>query len=467
MRAIVYTEYGPPDVLELRDVETPVLNDHQVLIKVRAAAANPLDWHYMRGTPYFMRVTGTGFLRPKDTRLGVDLAGQVEAVGRNVTRFKPGDEVFGTGGGAFARYARASEKKLALKPANITFEQAAAVPVAALSALQGLRDKGKLQPGQKVLINGASGGVGTFAVQIARVLGADVTGVCSTRNLEMVRSLGAHQVIDYTREDFTQSGQRYDLILDCVGNQPLLPFRRALNPGGICVIIGGGGPNDGRWLGPLPRMVRALLLARFASQRFVLLLAEIRQDDLTFLGDLMQSGQVTPVIDRSFPLSQVPDAIRYLEKGHARGKVIITPGPADDASPVSAGPAGTSANALGPGLVVLGLVALVVVPVAAALALDRRFRRRNPGKRPFRWGYYFSILSVIAGLALGVLLEPGVGASIVCGVVYAVLAWFFARRHHWAWITLTILSFNPVAWIVNAIYLWKRRAEDSGVMPAV
>jgi NADPH:quinone reductase-like Zn-dependent oxidoreductase len=420
----------------------------------------------MRGTPYFMRVTGTGFLRPKDTRLGVDLAGQVEAVGRNVTRFKPGDEVFGTGGGAFARYARASEKKLALKPANITFEQAAAVPVAALTALQGLRDKGKLQPGQKVLVNGASGGVGTFAVQIARALGADVTGVCSTRNLEMVRSLGAHRVIDYTREDFTKSGQRYDLILDCVGNQPLLPFRRALNPDGICVIIGGGGPRDGLWLGPLPRMVRALLLARFASQRFVPLLAEIRRDDLAFLGDLMQSGKVTPVIDRTFPLSQVPDAIRYLEKGHARGKVVITPGPADDAAPVSTGPAGAPANAIGPGLVILALVAVVVVPVVAALALDRRFRRRNPGTRPVRWGYYFSIVSIVAGLALGVLIGSGAGALIACGLVYAVLGWFFARRHPWAWIALTILSFNPVAWIVNAIYLWKRRAEDSIAAPA-
>jgi hypothetical protein len=340
--------------------------------------------------------------------------------------------------------------------------------VAAITALQGLRDKGKIQPGQKVLINGASGGVGTFAVQIARTFGADVTGVCSTRNVEMVRSLGASRVIDYTQQDFTRSGERYDLILDCVGNQPLLPIRRALNPGGICVIIGGGGPNDGRWFGPLPRWVRALLLSRFVSQRFVLLVAEIRTEDLTFLGDLMRDGKVTPVIDRTYPLGQVPAAIRYLEHGHARGKVVITFGHDDDTLPVSANLPAGPANTMGPVLVVLALIAIVIVaPIVLALALNRRFRRRNPGKKPFRWGYYFSIQSFIAGIALGILLESGASALIVCVVFYAVLAWFFAQRHRWAWIVLTIFSFNPVAWIINAIYLWKRWAEDSVATPAV
>jgi len=422
----------------------------------------------MEGTPYFMRVTGAGLRRPKATRLGVDLAGQVEAVGRNVTRFKPGDEVFGTGGGAFAEYARASESKIALKPANLTFEQAAAVPVAAVTALQGLRDKGKVQPGQKVLINGASGGVGTFAVQIAKAFGADVTGVCSTRNVEMVRSIGADQVVDYTQQDFTKTGQRYDLILDCVGNQPLLPFRRALNPNGTCVLIGGGGPNDGRWIGPLRRVVKALLMSPFMSQKFVPLMAEIRRDDLTFLADLMQAGTVTPVIDRTYPLSQVPAAIRYLEKGHARGKVVITMGRNGDAPPAGPTPAASSVIAIGPGLVILAAIAIVVVvPIVAALALNRRFRRRHPRKRPFRWGYYFSIQSFVAGIALGVVLESGVGVLVVCGVVYAVLAWFFAQRHHWAWITLTVLSFNPLAWIINALYLRKRWAEDPLPAPAV
>ncbi len=468
MKAIVYADYGSPDVLELKEIEKPVPNDNQVLVKVRAASANPLDWHYMRGTPYFMRVTGVGLRRPKATRLGVDLAGQVEAVGRSVTRFKPGDEVFGTGGGAFAEYASSSEKKIVLKPANLTFEQAAAVPVAAISALQGLRDKGKVQPGQKVLINGASGGVGTFAVQIAKSFGADVTGVCSTRNVELVRSLGADQVIDYTQQDFTERGQRYDLILDCVGNQPLLRFRRALNPNGTCVLIGGGGPNDGLWIGPPLRFVKALLMSPFMSQKFVPLLAEIRREDLIFLADLMQAGKVTPVIDRTYPLSQVPAAIRYLEKGHARGKVVITTGQNDDTSPVGATPAASSMNIIEPGLVILAVIAIVVVvPIVAALALNRRFRRRNPGKRPFRWGYYFSIQSFVAGIALGAFLDSGVSALVVCGVIYAVLAWFFARRHRWAWITLTVLSFNPVAWIINALYLWKRWAEDPVPAPAV
>ena len=325
MKAVVYTNYGSPDVLEIRDVKKPVPNDDQVLVKVRAASLNPLDWHYMEGTPYIMRAMGTGLRKPKSPRLGVDLAGQVEAVGKNVPEFKPGDEVFGTGGGAaFAEYVCARKTKLVLKPANITFEQAAAVPIAALTALQGLRDKGHVQPGQKVLINGASGGVGTFAVQIAKSFGADVTGVCSTKNLDLVRSLGADQVIDYTKEDFTKGAQRYDVILDNVGTQPLSGFRHALQPKGICVMIGGGGPNDGGLIGPMARPIKTMLMSPFISQKMGMMLAEIRQDDLTKMSELMQAGKVTPVIDRTYPLSQIREAMKYLEAGHARGKVILT-----------------------------------------------------------------------------------------------------------------------------------------------
>ena len=327
MKAVVYANYGSPDVLEIRDVKKPVPNDDQVLVKVRAASLNPLDWHYMEGTPYMVRAMGVGLRKPKSPRLGVDLAGEVEAVGKNVTQFKPGDEVFGTGGGAaFAEYVCARKTKLVLKPANITFEQAAAVPIAALTALQGLRDTGKVQSGQKVLINGASGGVGTFAVQIAKSFGTEVTGVCSTKNLDLVRSLGADHVIDYTKEDFTKKDERYDVILDNVGNQPLSGFRRALTPKGICVMIGGGGPNDGRWIGPMARPLKALLLSPFVSQKMSMMLAEIRQEDLTIMRDLMEAGKVTPVIDRTYPLSQIAEAMRYLEQGHARGKVVLTIG---------------------------------------------------------------------------------------------------------------------------------------------
>jgi NADPH:quinone reductase-like Zn-dependent oxidoreductase len=325
MKAVVYTDYGSPDVLQIRDVKKPVLNDDQVLVKVRAVSINPLDWHYMEGTPYIMRAMIGGLRKPKDPRLGVDLAGEVEAVGKNVTQFKPGDEVFGTGhGAAFAEYVCANKTKLVQKPANITFDQAAAVPIAALTALQGLRDKGHVQPGQRVLINGASGGVGTFAVQIAKNFGADVTGVCSTRNLDLVRSLGADHVIDYTKEDFTKGNERYDVILDNVGNQPLSGFTRALTPKGICVLIGGGGPNDGRWIGPMARPLKALLLSPFISQKMGMMGAEIRQDDLAKMSELMQSGKVKPVVDRTYPLSQVREAMTYLEAGHARGKVILT-----------------------------------------------------------------------------------------------------------------------------------------------
>jgi len=325
MKAVVYSDYGSPDVLEIRDIKKPMPNDDQVLVKIHAVSINPLDWHFMEGTPYIMRALGVGLRKPKDPRLGVDYAGTVEAVGKNVTQFKPGDEVLGGKSGAFAEYVCArSDRAVVLKPANITFEQAASVPIAAITALQGLRDKGKIQPGQKVLINGASGGVGTFAVQIAKSFGTEVTGVCSTRNLELVRSLGADHVIDYTKEDFTKGNQRYDLILDNVGTQPLSGFRHALQPKGICVMIGGGGPNDGGLIGPLGRPVKALLLSPFTSQKMGMLMADLNKKDLATLGDLMQSGKVTPVIDRTYPLSQIADAIRYLEAGHARGKVVIT-----------------------------------------------------------------------------------------------------------------------------------------------
>jgi NADPH:quinone reductase-like Zn-dependent oxidoreductase len=325
MKAVVYTEYGSPDVLEIREIKKPTPNDDQVLVKVRAVAINPLDWHFMEGKPYIVRAMTGGMRKPKSPQLGVDLAGEVEAVGKNVTQFKPGDEVFGTGhGAAFAEYVCANKTKLVLKPANVTFAEGAAVPIAALTALQGLRDYGKIQPGQKVLINGASGGVGTYAVQIAKTLGAEVTGVCSTRNVELVKSLGADHVIDYTREDFTKGNERFDVILDNVGTQPLSGFKRILKPNGILVMIGGGGPNDGKWIGPMARPIKAKLMSPFVSQKMRMMLAEIRQEDLATMADLMQSGKVKSVIDRTYPLGQVREAMRYLEQGHARGKVILT-----------------------------------------------------------------------------------------------------------------------------------------------
>lgn len=322
MKAIVYRCYGSPDVLRLEDIEKPTAADDEVLVKVHAAAVNPLDWHYLRGTPYLMRLM-SGIGTPKSARLGVDFAGTVEAVGKNVTQFRPGDAVFGGRTGAFAEYVTMrADRALALKPTRLTFAQAATVPIAAITALQALRDKGRVEAGQKVLINGASGGVGTFAVQIAKAFGADVTGVCSTRNVQMVRSLGADRVIDYTREDFTQSEQRYDLIVDMVGNHSLLEYKRVLSPQGKFVGVGGGGADD-KWLAPLVTPVNALVLSPFVSQQFGVMLAELKQTDLALLVDLMQAGKVTPVIDRTYSLSEVPEAIRYLELGHARGKVVI------------------------------------------------------------------------------------------------------------------------------------------------
>ncbi len=324
MKAIVYRCYGSPDVLQLEDVAKPVAGDDEVLVKVHAAAVNPLDWHYRSGTPYFMRLD-TGLGRPKSVRLGVDFAGTVEAIGKNVKQFRPGDEVFGGRTGAFAEYVTIrADRALVLKPTRLTFAQAAAVPIAAITALQALRDKGQIQAGQQVLINGASGGVGTFAVQLAKSFGAEVTGVCSTRNMEMVRALGADHVIDYTKQDFTQGEQRYDLIVDMVGNHSLLDYKRVLNPQGNFVIVGAtGGPEDTRWLGPLANPIKAWFLSPFVKQKFGLMIAELKQTDLALLGDLMQAGKVTPVIDRTYTLSELPEAMRYLELGHARGKVVI------------------------------------------------------------------------------------------------------------------------------------------------
>jgi NADPH:quinone reductase-like Zn-dependent oxidoreductase len=324
IKAIIYCDYGLTN-LKLADVEKPTPTNDQLLVRVRAASVNPYDWHFIEGTPYLMRAMGVGLRKPKDTRLGVDFAGTVEAVGKNVTQFKPGQDVFGGKTGAFAEYVCVhAGRAVALKPANITFEQAASVNIAGITALQALRDKGKVQPGQTVLINGASGGVGTFAVQIAKSFGADVTGVCSTRNVDLVRSLGADQVIDYTKEDFTKSGQHYDVILDNVANHSLLECRRVLKPKGIYVLIGGGGTNEQGLIGPLAKPITAMLLSPFVSQKMGMMMAETSNKDLTILGDMMQSGKIRPVIDRTYKLSEVPDAIRYLEEGHARGKVVIS-----------------------------------------------------------------------------------------------------------------------------------------------
>lgn len=324
MKAWIHCDYGSPDVLKLVKVEKPAPADNEVLIRVRAASVNPLDWHYMRGTPYIMR-TGTGLRRPTVLRLGVDYAGTVEAVGKLVTHFKPGDDVFGGRTGAFAEYVTVRENgAVAMKPDNMTFEQAAAVGIAGVTALQGLRDRGKVQSGQRVLINGASGGVGTFAVQIAKSLGAHVTGVSSTRNVELVRSIGADTVIDYTKFDYTTGEQRYDVILDNVGNRALSGNRRVLKANGKYVLIGGGGPEVGKWIGPLIGPIKAMVMTRFVSQEMGMLLAELTQRDLTMLRDLMLAGKVTPVIDRRYTFSDVPAAIRYQETGRARAKVVVT-----------------------------------------------------------------------------------------------------------------------------------------------
>jgi NADPH:quinone reductase-like Zn-dependent oxidoreductase len=322
MKAMVREKYGPPDVLELRDIDLPECADDEVLVRVRAAGVGRDVWHVMTGLPYPIRLAGFGFRAPKNPVIGSDLSGVVEAIGKNVSRFQSGDEVFGIGKGSYAEYVCALEDKLAPKPANLTFEQAAVVPIMGSTALQALRDHGKVLPGQEVLIIGASGGVGTYAVQIAKAFGALVTGVCSTKKVEMVRSIGADHVIDYTREDFAEGGARYDLILDIGGNSSLARLRSALASRGTLVITGGEG--GGRWLGGTDRQVRAMLLSPFVGQKLGTFVNNENHEDLLVLKDLIESGKITPVIDRTYPLAEVPDAIRYLEEGHARGKVVIT-----------------------------------------------------------------------------------------------------------------------------------------------
>jgi NADPH:quinone reductase-like Zn-dependent oxidoreductase len=322
MKAAIYTQYGPPDVVvQITDVEKPVPKDNELLLRVHAAGVNPLDWRLMQGGPYLVRIL-LGLGKPKIKRPGVDVSGQVEAVGKNVTQFKPGDAVFGLCKGTFAEYACAPESAFVIKPDNITFEQAAAVPVAALTALQGLRDRGHIQPSQKVLINGAAGGVGTFAVQIAKSFGAQVTAVCSTRNVDMVRAIGADQVIDYAQEDFTNANERYDIIFDNVGNHSLSACRRLLNPKGTVLMVG---DQTGRGiLSLLTRLIAALVGSRFISQRFLVFIAKLNQQDLTTLCELMASGKVTPVLDRCYKLTDAAEALRYATEQHARGKVVIT-----------------------------------------------------------------------------------------------------------------------------------------------
>ena len=325
MKAIVRDTYGSPDVLELTDIDKPEPGDDEVLLRVHAASVNPADWHILRGAPYIARMQ-FGLRKPKDRVLGCDVAGHIEAVGKNVTMLQPGEEVFGSpfmhGLGAFAEWVCISEDLLAPKPAALSFEQVAAVPLAALTALQGLRDQGRIEPGHKVLIIGASGGVGTFAVQIAKAFGANVTGVCSTRNVEMVRALGAEHVIDYTQEDFTQSGQKYDLIFQLAGTLSPSECRSALTSNGNLVLS--SGESEGRWIGPVDRVIKGFVLSPFVSQKMASFTVKPNREDLQLLKQFIEDGTLTPEIDRTYPLAQVPEAIRYLEEGHARGKVVIT-----------------------------------------------------------------------------------------------------------------------------------------------
>jgi NADPH:quinone reductase-like Zn-dependent oxidoreductase len=322
MQAIVRERYGSPEVVRLVELDTPVPAEGQVLVRVHAASVNPLDWHELTGAPYLVRLSG-GLRSPKADRLGTDLAGVVTAVGPGVTGFAPGDEVYGARDGAFAEYVCVREAgTLTHKPAGVSFAQAAAVPVAALTALQALRDRGGLQAGQQVLINGAAGGVGTFAVQIAKALGAEVTAVCSTRNVEQTRSLGADHVIDYTQRDFTRAGQAYHLVLDNVGTRSVRDRRRVLRPGGMLVAV--GGPKANRWVDPVPALLWMMVASRFGHGRMVPMLAKLRTDDLVTLAKMMTAGTVTPVIDRTFPLADTAEALAYVGTGHARAKVVVT-----------------------------------------------------------------------------------------------------------------------------------------------
>jgi NADPH:quinone reductase-like Zn-dependent oxidoreductase len=325
MKAFLCHSYGSPDVLKCEDIATPIPADNEVLVKIHAASVNPVDLHLIGGKPFPLRLMLGGLLKPKSTNLVIDLAGQVESVGREVTQFKPGDEVFGAGKGAFAEYVCAAENNLVLKPANISFEQAASVPVAAITALQGLRDHGRIQPGQKVLVDGASGGVGTFAIQIAKSFGAEVTAVCSPRNTDTARSIGADHVIDYTREDFSHNGRRYHLIFCANAHHSIFDYRRALSQHGTCVFAGGGGLQifQAMSLGPL--------LSPIGAKKMRFFIAKINKADLLFLQGLLEAGKVVPVIDRRYPLSAVPEALRYLAAGHAQGKIVITVEPSNHA----------------------------------------------------------------------------------------------------------------------------------------
>ena len=322
MKAIVQDRYGSPEVLELRDIDWPHIGDDDVLVRVHAAGVHIGDWHVMAGLPYLLRVVGFGLRAPKVRVRGIDVAGKVEAVGQGVTRFQAGDDVFGTCNGSFAEYASTREDKLALKPANLTFEQAAAVPTSSFAAVQALRDKGGVQPGKKVLIIGASGGVGMFAVQIAKSFGADVTGVCSTTKMDLVRSVGADHVIDYTREDFTRNGKQYDLILEMGGRRSLSQIRRALAPRGTLVLVGGEGGD--RWIGGMDRWIRALVISPFGSQSLSPIASKENTEDLLFVKRLIEAGKLMPVIDRTYSLSEAADALGYVKAGYARGKVVIT-----------------------------------------------------------------------------------------------------------------------------------------------
>jgi NADPH:quinone reductase-like Zn-dependent oxidoreductase len=322
MKAIVQDRYGSADVLELRDIDPPVIADDEVLLEVRAAGVDPGVWHLMTGLPYLVRVMGYGLVRPKYPVRGRDVAGRVEAVGAKVTRFQPGDEVFGTCEGSFAEYAAAKEDKLALKPSNLSFEEAAVIPISGMTALQALRDKARVKPGTTVLIIGAGGGVGTFAVQLAKAFGAEVTGVCSTTKAALVESIGADHIIDYTLEDFADRGVQYDVIIDNAGNRPLSQLRRALAADGTLVIV--GGEEGGAWVGPADRIVPVAILSPFVRQRLLPLMAAERQDDLRLLAEMAESGKFTPAVDRRYPLVEAPDAVRYVGEGHARGKVVVT-----------------------------------------------------------------------------------------------------------------------------------------------
>ena len=328
MKAVLQRCYGPPETLTFEDVAKPTPADNEVLVRVRTAAVNPLDWHSVAGQPYLMRLAN-GLGTRSDPRMGVDFAGTVESVGKLVTKFKPGDEVFGGRSGAFAEYLIIPEDRaIARIPANVTFEQAAAMPIAAVTALQALRDQAQVRAGQKVLINGASGGVGTYAVQIAKSFGAEVTGICSTRNVELVRSLGADHVIDYKKEDFTSANERYDVIIDNVGNHSPLDLRRTLEPNGTVVIV--GAPKDGPWIGMFWGIIRGTVLSWFVDQKFVFFVAQLNHDDLNVLAELARDGKMTSVIDRSFTLSEAPKAIEYLAGWHARGKVVVRVPPDSD-----------------------------------------------------------------------------------------------------------------------------------------